>query len=272
MITRRQLLLATAALLAGGLLLAQGGTDAPPRSRTILDYRAELNLTRQQQRDIRALLDRLQENWRVAWSQAAILDYEINETYDAGSELESLEPKIEEASRLYADARFEAISCSIQVNEGLTTAQLLAWREIQASTEEKSLYGFGFDEPLPQVPPAPPQERGRSIFWGPERELALTNQQVADIKATLFGLQRTLRAIQAQLGWLDREIEIMMQRGGPAELLKANVAQEGIIRTEARCADLACSRKIDSIFSESQLESWRKIRSARSEPPHHFPR
>ncbi len=67
MYAARHLRLAVVALLAGGILFAQEGTDAPPPSKTIIDYRTELNLSAQQQGDIRARLDQLQENWLLAW-------------------------------------------------------------------------------------------------------------------------------------------------------------------------------------------------------------
>lgn len=260
------------ACLAGGLLHAQEETDTLPPTKSILDYRTELNLTSQQQSDTRVLLDRLQESWRIAWSQVAILDYEIDSEWKSGKDVDAIRDKLDQASHLYADARCDAILCSIKVNEGLTTEQLLAWRAIQAPTKEKSLYGFGFDEPLPHVPPAPPRDAGRSIFWGPERDLGLTDRQIADIKTTLFGLQRTLKALQTELARLDQELDALVQRGGPTEQLRTRVVQEGRVRTEALCADRACSRTIDSIMTESQLESWRKIRGANSEPPRHFPR
>ena len=160
--------------------------------------------------------------------------------------MDAIRDKLEQASHLYADARYEAILCSIKVNEGLATEQLLAWRAVQSATKEKSIYGFGFDEPLPHVPPARPKDLGLSIFsWGPERDLNLADQQMRDIRAALQELMRTLKASQAELIRLDREVDALVQRGRPTELLKANVVQEGRVRTECRCADLACSRTID---------------------------
>lgn len=92
-----------------------------------------------------------------------------------------------------------------------------------------------------------------------QKELNLTDQQVADIRKLLGELARTLKLTQAKMTVLAFEIDELIKGDGDLDTIRAKLDEEAKLRSEARYADVLCSRKINQVLSESQLAVWKRI-------------
>lgn len=90
-------------------------------------------------------------------------------------------------------------------------------------------------------------------------QLNLTDQQIADIKKLLGELARTLKLTQAKLTVLAFEVEELIKGEGDLGTIRTKLDEEAKMRSEARYADVLCSRNINKVLSDSQLAAWKKI-------------
>lgn len=110
----------------------------------------------------------------------------------------------------------------------------------------------------PKEEEATPPSPLKTIF-DYEKELNLTPQQVADVKKLLGDLARTLKLTQAKLTVLNYEVEDLIKGEGDLGTIRAKLDEEAKMRSEARYADVLCSRNINKVLSESQLQAWKDI-------------
>lgn len=94
-----------------------------------------------------------------------------------------------------------------------------------------------------------------------QKELALTDQQVADIKKLLGDLARTLKVTQAKITVLNYEVEELIKGEGDLKVIKDKLDEEGNLRAEARYADVTASRSINKVLSDSQLAAWKDLQA-----------
>ena len=90
-------------------------------------------------------------------------------------------------------------------------------------------------------------------------QLNLTDQQIADIKKLLGELARTLKLTQAKLTVLAFEVDELIKSEGDLAIIRAKLDEEAKMRSDARYADVLCSRNINKVLSDSQLAAWKKI-------------
>ncbi len=129
-------LLATAVLagcLVGGLAVAQTTDEPQQPRRTIFDYRTELNLTEQQERDIRKLLADLNRDLRLARAKLTILQYDLEDMIDKEEDLKVIRKTLNEEAGLRARLRYDDLVATRKINNVLSPAQLQQWRGIQAA-------------------------------------------------------------------------------------------------------------------------------------------
>lgn len=110
----------------------------------------------------------------------------------------------------------------------------------------------------PKEEEATPQSPLKTIFDYKD-QLNLTDQQIADIKKLLGELARTLKLTQAKLTVLAFEVDELIKGEGDLGTIRAKLDEEAKMRSEARYADVLCSRNINKVLSESQLAAWKRI-------------
>ncbi len=118
----------------------------------------------------------------------------------------------------------------------------------------------------PTAEPSVPPSQAKTIFDYKDK-LALTDQQMTDIRKLLYDLQRGLRIAQAKLILLGYDLEDLIKAEGDLKAIREKIQESERLRSEARFADIACSRNINKVLSESQLAAWRAIQEeARKKP------
>ncbi|GEM_PF-1201147 len=116
----------------------------------------------------------------------------------------------------------------------------------------------------PKEEEAAPPSPLKTIF-DYQKELNLTDQQVADIKKLLGDLARTLKLTQAKLTVLAFEVDDLIKSEGDLGSIRGKLDEEAKMRSEARYADVLCSRNINKVLSESQLAAWKVIQQRERE-------
>lgn len=120
--------------------------------------------------------------------------------------------------------------------------------------------------PDPTAEPSVPPSQAKTIFDYKDK-LALTDQQMTDIRKLLYDLQRGLRIAQARLILLGYDLEDLIKADGDLKAIQEKIQESERLRSEARFADISASRNINKVLSESQLAAWRAIQEeARKKP------
>lgn len=141
----------------------------------------------------------------------------------------------------------------IRYGFGILGATLLASSLVLAE-------GAGTPPPAGGTPDAATPSAQKTIFDF-QKELALTDQQVADIKKLLGDLARTLKVTQAKITVLNYEVEELIKAEGDLKVIKDKLEEEGNLRADARYADVTASRSINKVLSESQLAAWKDLQT-----------
>jgi len=121
----------TVAVMAGGLAYAQPA-DQPVR-KTIFDYKAELGLSDDQEKQIRSILAGLNREVRLNRAKLTILEIEIEDQIQQEADLEAIREKLNEQARLQAETRYADLAAGRKINVVLTPNQLTQWRAVQAA-------------------------------------------------------------------------------------------------------------------------------------------
>jgi len=106
------------------------------RLKTILDYKKELNLNKDQEEKIKAYLFDLERELRELKGKLALVNSEIRRLLQQGAKkqgslkLKELEAKIREAYQIRADMAIAEIRTAEKINRVLTPKQFEKWKKI----------------------------------------------------------------------------------------------------------------------------------------------
>ena len=117
--------------MAGGLVDAQPVSQTPKQ--TIFDYKAELSLTDEQEKEIRRILAELNREMQISQAKRTLLKFELEDLIQKEDELEVIRTKLQEQADLLASARFTDHVATRNINNVLSAPQLAKWRGIQAA-------------------------------------------------------------------------------------------------------------------------------------------
>ena len=117
--------------LAGALADAQPANQTPKK--TIFDYKAELNLTDEQEQEIRRILAELNREAQLAGAKLTILKFELEDLIQKEDELELILKNFIEEAELRASVKYADLAATRKINNVLSPQQLAQWREVQAS-------------------------------------------------------------------------------------------------------------------------------------------
>jgi len=114
----------------------------------------------------------------------------------------------------------------------------------------------------PAAQPAPataPAGTPIKTLWDYQKELGLSDKQVADLKATVVDLEKFVREQQERLKPLDTQLNDQIGKEASLDQIKATLQQIAAVQIDIRVADVNTSRKINGILTADQLKKWRDI-------------
>ena len=117
--------------MAGGLADAQPASQTPKQ--TIFDYKAELNLTDEQEKEIRQILAELNREAQLAAAKLTVLKFEVEDLIQKEDELELIRKNYIEEAELRASIKYSDAAATRNINNVLSAKQLAEWRGIQAA-------------------------------------------------------------------------------------------------------------------------------------------
>lgn len=110
--------------------VTQGQVQAFQR-KTILDFKEELKLTKEQEEKIRKIIADFEQRVRALNERAVKVDREIEELLEKGGEVKEVERKVKELFSLRADAVIEEIKAGRAIDKLLNEEQRKKWKEIR---------------------------------------------------------------------------------------------------------------------------------------------
>jgi Spy/CpxP family protein refolding chaperone len=110
--------------------------DAPSqtrtrRNRTIFDYKAQLQLTDTQVRDIKNILVDLARESRENRARLVLLDDDIRKLVNNDADLAVIRKKVDERGNILTTMMYQDIVSAREINKVLTPEQLKKWKEIK---------------------------------------------------------------------------------------------------------------------------------------------
>ena len=117
-----------------GLVYAQNATEGQVQAfqrKTILDFKEELRLTKEQEEKIGKIIADFEQKVRALNERAVRVDREIGGLLEKGGELKELEKKVKELFSLRADAVIEEIKAGRAIDKLLNEEQRRKWKEIR---------------------------------------------------------------------------------------------------------------------------------------------
>ena len=122
-------------LTASGLAYAQPA-DPTTTKKTIFDYKAELNLTDQQEQEIRQILAELNREAQLAGAKLTVLKFELEDLIQKEDELELILKNYIEEAELRASVKDADLAATRKINKVLSPEQLLEWRSFQQASRK----------------------------------------------------------------------------------------------------------------------------------------
>lgn len=110
--------------------------------------------------------------------------------------------------------------------------------------------------------PAPAATNPIKTMWDYQKELGLSDAQVADIKKAIVDLDKQVRTEQERLKPLDARLNEQMAKDASLDDLRTTLQQVAVVQIDIRLADVMTSRKINALLKPEQLQRWRQIQKA----------
>ncbi|MEM3688208.1 Spy/CpxP family protein refolding chaperone, partial [Saccharolobus sp.] len=99
--------------------------------KTILDFKEELKLTKEQEEKIRKIISEFEQKVRQINERAVKVDREIGELLEKDAEMKEIEKKVKELFSLRAEAVIEELKAGRAIDKLLNEEQRKKWREIR---------------------------------------------------------------------------------------------------------------------------------------------
>ncbi|MFH7835453.1 MAG: Spy/CpxP family protein refolding chaperone [Candidatus Aenigmatarchaeota archaeon] len=99
--------------------------------KTILDFKEELKLTKEQEEKIRKIISEFEQKVKGINERAVKVDREIGELLEKDAEMKEIEKKVKELFSLRAEAVIEELKAGRAIDKLLNEEQRKKWREIR---------------------------------------------------------------------------------------------------------------------------------------------
>jgi len=98
---------------------------------SILDYKKELSLTDDQEKNLKDIIEKLQGYLGEKQDELTKLRTELNTMISESADLEKIKTKLDAIAKIQVDASYETILSSRAIETEITGTQLTKWRSIQ---------------------------------------------------------------------------------------------------------------------------------------------
>jgi hypothetical protein len=107
---------------------------------------------------------------------------------------------------------------------------------------------------------APPKKKIKTMV-DYQKELGLSDEQVAEVNASLVSFQETVTAQRAKLAQYEKEYKILLQNEAALADIKSKLRQIADTRFQIRYADVLTSRRVSNALTDEQMDKWREIQT-----------
>ncbi|MFA5147850.1 MAG: hypothetical protein WC491_01830 [Candidatus Omnitrophota bacterium] len=107
---------------------------------------------------------------------------------------------------------------------------------------------------------------GRYIF-DYKTELSLTDKQEKNMRDILAKLQSYLSDKKKELDGLKAELDMLVERKGDLNTIKAKLQDIARVQTDASYEDIVSARAIENELTAKQLSKWRSIQKETRQAP-----
>jgi len=114
-------------------------------------------------------------------------------------------------------------------------------------------------KPTPKPSPAAKPAAAVKTIFDYSRELGLTDQQTADLKAAIKALQDTVAVTRPRLQAAGKQLNMMIATEAPIDEIRARLVEYHTLQIDLKLADVTTARKINAILTKEQLAKWRDI-------------
>jgi len=104
--------------------------------KTILDFKEELKLTKEQEEKIRKIISEFEQKVKGINERAVKVDREIGELLEKDAEMKEIEKKVKELFSLRAEAVIEELKAGRVIDKLLNEEQRKKWREIRRGSKD----------------------------------------------------------------------------------------------------------------------------------------
>lgn len=111
---------------------------------------------------------------------------------------------------------------------------------------------------VPVVANVPQQSEVKTIFSF-QKELGLTDKQIADIKALTLGLKDSLTAKTQEILALRQNLKKMVAAKEDIKKIRVVLKKVADIQVDNTCRDLEVSRKVEAVLTPAQWSQWKAI-------------
>jgi len=106
----------------------------------------------------------------------------------------------------------------------------------------------------------PQEKQTEKTIFSFKREVGLTDDQEAKLKALVYDMQQILGANKIKLDALMADLSRMIKNKDNMELIKKKLEEIAKIQVESTYFDIANSRKIQETLSAEQIKKWDAIK------------
>ena len=106
---------------------------------------------------------------------------------------------------------------------------------------------------------APAQNLGAKTIFDYQKEIGMTDEQVAEMKSLMTNFQKVLGEKGTELNALRQELSVMIQDKKEVPLIRKQLQKIADLQVDASCFDVETSRKVDAVLTPAQLAKWKAL-------------
>jgi vacuolar-type H+-ATPase subunit I/STV1 len=119
--------------------------------------------------------------------------------------------------------------------------------------------GYAADQAAPAAAAAQAQQQGMKTIFDYQKEVGLTDKQVADMQKVMGDLQNTLNDKAKELGTMRQALSDMIAKKDDMKSIKAQMQKIANLQVDNSCMDIEASRKVEQIMKPEQIAKWKEI-------------
>ena len=92
-----------------------------------------------------------------------------------------------------------------------------------------------------------------------QKELGLSDKQVADLKKVMTDFQTKMTDFQTKMTGLRQELANLIQKKADMKMIRRQAEKVSALQVDATCADIETSRTVETIMTLAQITQWKEI-------------